>query len=112
MSAFYTALRAMATRLLTERGTIGELRKLESDGTLAAQHEVRVVKAQRTRHTQPGSEVQIGDWLCLGTAQDGVTYEPNDLIMINGKEHTVVFVEPVEPADINVVWFFWARLGI
>lgn len=112
MNAFYDSLRAMAARLLKERGVVAQLRVLDSsDGTLLAEHDLRVVKVNRERHSAPHAEVQIGDWMCIAE-EKGVVLAQNNLIIINGKEYTIVRADEIEPADTRVCWFFWARLGI
>jgi hypothetical protein len=106
----YTRMAATVTRLLGANGTSAVLTRVSPTTGVATERSAAVVRWKQVKHVLPGSNLQVGDWLCI--VDPGADPRPGDRFTIDEESLVIVgSVEPVRPASTILAFLVYARAG-
>jgi hypothetical protein len=117
--SFYTDLRSVAHRLLTEKGATLSLTQRTSGAydpntgaatVTTASHSITAVVLDYPQRVIDGTLIQQGDKKVLVSAE-GLTVDPDvdDYVVIASTDHRVVRARKISPAGEIVIWELQVR---
>jgi hypothetical protein len=106
----YSRMAATVTRLLGANGTIATISRVSPTTGATTETTAAVVRWKQVRHVLPGSNLEVGDWLCIVAPQ--ADPRPGDRIAMDEESLVIVgSVEPVRPGSVVLAFLVYARVG-